>query len=425
GTGMDAPTWRGAYDRWMITPQARLNIIDLLNIVNMDNSFPEEDMWDLAGSSSTIWQMVVQGSTGFSGAFARQITLNETSAETVQTRDILDALEANAIEGGIQLQGHGATIDSGIASDIALYFNGTEYATLDDSETYSRATLTAMAADGELVLTLTGHAGTRTDVDNPQPALWGADPIEAQTRDIEIPFLSDDLTINLSGRHIQEGASILVNGRRVAGTVACQTGALANCTDDLIVVTLNEPPVDGGWHFLQIQNVEGLFSNDMLFFSEQNPMPPRTGNIISSGGSFNSGQFDRDWNTVEVTSESFSESGGQLHVAMNVGDEPWHTQISHNILVIGGQEYTMCYRARADASRIITAYTDTNLDSYTNTSGQQFQANLTTSFQNFQHTFTIAETDLRGRIAFDLAQSDDTVHFDHIGMFEGNTCGDP
>ena len=28
GTGMDAPTWRGAYDRWMILPQGRLNIID-------------------------------------------------------------------------------------------------------------------------------------------------------------------------------------------------------------------------------------------------------------------------------------------------------------------------------------------------------------------------------------------------------------
>ena len=28
GTGMDAPTWRGAYDRFLILPQGRLNIID-------------------------------------------------------------------------------------------------------------------------------------------------------------------------------------------------------------------------------------------------------------------------------------------------------------------------------------------------------------------------------------------------------------
>ena len=28
GSGMDAPTWRGAYDRFLILPQGRLNIID-------------------------------------------------------------------------------------------------------------------------------------------------------------------------------------------------------------------------------------------------------------------------------------------------------------------------------------------------------------------------------------------------------------
>ena len=52
GTGMDAPTWRGAYDRWMLLPQGRLNIIDLMQIVNMGASFPERDMWILAGASS-------------------------------------------------------------------------------------------------------------------------------------------------------------------------------------------------------------------------------------------------------------------------------------------------------------------------------------------------------------------------------------
>jgi len=29
GTGMDAPTWRGAYDRFLILPQGRVNVIDL------------------------------------------------------------------------------------------------------------------------------------------------------------------------------------------------------------------------------------------------------------------------------------------------------------------------------------------------------------------------------------------------------------
>ena len=189
--------------------------------------------------------------------------------------------------------------------------------------------------------------------------------------------------------------------------------------------SLNEAPATGGLHFLQVQNVDGLFSNDMMFFSEQAPVPVRDGNIITSGGSFNSGQFDRGWNAVETAVDRIFESGGQLHVEANLSDQPWHAQISHSIMVLGGQEYTICYRARADGNRIITAYTDSNLDSYINTSGEQFEVNLTTSFQNFQHTFTVAETDLRGRIAFDLAQSNHNVHFDHIGIFEGSSCGTP
>ncbi|MEM7364691.1 MAG: carbohydrate binding domain-containing protein, partial [Pseudomonadota bacterium] len=191
------------------------------------------------------------------------------------------------------------------------------------------------------------------------------------------------------------------------------------------VYGLSEAPETGGLHFLQVQNVDGLFSNDMMFFSEQAPVPVRDGNIITSGGSFNAGNFDRGWNAVETAIDRISESGGQLHVETRQSDQPWHAQISHSILLIGGHEYTICYRARADGNRNIATYTDTNLDSYINTSGGQFEVNLTTSFQNFQHTFTVAQTDLRGRVAFDLSQSDQNVHFDHVGVFEGTSCGTP
>ena len=81
GTGMDAPTWRGAYDRFMITPQARTNVIDLMYLAfrrdgaepqsefNERFYFEEEDIWDLGGASPEVWQMVLQTSTGFSGSF--------------------------------------------------------------------------------------------------------------------------------------------------------------------------------------------------------------------------------------------------------------------------------------------------------------------------------------------------------------------
>ena len=46
GTGMDAPTWRGAYDRWLILPQGRLNIIDFPFYARVaEGGTPEREVW--------------------------------------------------------------------------------------------------------------------------------------------------------------------------------------------------------------------------------------------------------------------------------------------------------------------------------------------------------------------------------------------
>ena len=82
---MDAPTWRGAYDRWMILPQGRLNIIDLMNIVGMPDHFPEQRIWELAGASSDVWNMVTEGSTGFSSRIGQQVVL--TAIPSTQSRE--------------------------------------------------------------------------------------------------------------------------------------------------------------------------------------------------------------------------------------------------------------------------------------------------------------------------------------------------
>jgi hypothetical protein len=78
---MDAPTWRGAYDRFLILPQGRLNIIDFDFYRNIaEKGIPEKDLWRLSWRSKPrfdpIWEMVLEGSTGYSGTFARQLTLN-------------------------------------------------------------------------------------------------------------------------------------------------------------------------------------------------------------------------------------------------------------------------------------------------------------------------------------------------------------
>ena len=92
--------------------------------------------------------------------------------------------------------------------------------------------------------------------------------------------------------------------------------------------------------------------------------------------------------------------GGTVHVAAQSSDDPWHAQISHAVMVVGGQEYTLCYNAKADGARFMTAYLDSNMDSWQNVSGGQFRANLTRSYKRFRHTFTVANTDLFGRVGF-------------------------
>ena len=290
GSGMDAPTFRGAYDRWVILPQGRVNLIDLLRLVGLGDGFAERDLWLLAGLTPSMWEMI------------------------------------------------------------------------------------------------------------------------------------------LEGRHVRDGASLFVNGRRVGGTLGCAAGTLPKCDDEMLVASLAELPQPGGAHFLQAQNSEGLFSNDLMFFSDQAPLPPRPGNLITSGGAFTPGaeQFDKHWNAVEIATNSITEVGGEVRIDMRSSAVfPWHAQISHSAKVIAGRQYTLCYDARAAGPRFITAYMDSNLDEWRNISGGQHRAHLTTARRRFNHTFTVAETNLFARIAFDLAQSPLDVQLDNIGLYEGGTCGVP
>ena len=426
GSGMDAPTFRGAHDRWMLLPQGRVNVIDLLNIAGVDNSFRELDLWTLAGFSTNIWEMVTQSSTGFSGSFARQTTLSKETAALPETVKLLASLETAAEEGAIRLKGEGVLLGADTARPLTLEFAGGTYHARAGEGRYSRAQLLADAGSGKLVMTFTGRAVANVDLDHPQPAIWESGAMHAQTRGVQIPFLSDAWTLTLKGRNVEAGASIFVNGRRAAGEVACGQGELPNCEGENLQVTLSALPQPGGVHFLQLQNPQGLFSNDMMFFSEQSPLPPRAGNLIASGGSFPIGEdpFDMHWNTVEIAANSIEAVGGAIHVDVESTAffTPWHAQISHAVMVAGGQQYTLCYDAKAEGPRFITAYMDSNLDRWQNISGGQHRAYLNRRWQRFSHTFTVAETDLFARVAFDFAQSPLDVQIDNIGVFEGSSC---
>jgi len=268
GTGMEAPTWRGAYDRWLILPQGRLNLIDFDFYQRVaERGIPEQRVWQFSWAGrkrfDPVWNMVLEGSTGFSGAFARQVTLNKESALTRPTRDILNTLELSAKEGGIMLLGEGVLIDGDKSTPVTLQFKEGKYVKKDDDhKTFTRAQLVLFASDGKFVGTFTARHGAKVGIDNPQPGIWTLGPIEAQRGHQDFPVLSpDNTTMTVSGRHIHEGAHLYVNGRRVDGTITSQQGKFFDL--DFTVKLEKLPEV--GMHLLQIQNPDGMFSNDFIF----------------------------------------------------------------------------------------------------------------------------------------------------------------
>ncbi len=265
GSGMDAPTWRGAYDRFLILPQGRLNVIDLPFYQRFaEQGIPEREMWRLSWKGKSefdpVWDMVLEGSTGYSGSFARQVTLSQETSGSDSTSDLLAALESSAAEGGIVLRAEGVFLEKEKRGRSAvLQFDGTTYATVSgEGRKYSRAELVSLASEGEFLGTFTGRHGENADFEHPQPALWTLGPIHAQRGKQEFPVLfGESKSMMISGRHLREGARVIVDGRRVDGAITLGD----NERVEIALETLPAP----GMHFLQVQNPDGLFSNDFIF----------------------------------------------------------------------------------------------------------------------------------------------------------------
>ena len=267
GTGMDAPTWRGAYDRWLILPQGRLNVIDLDFFERVaQQGTPEKSVWQFSWAGrerfNPVWDMVLEGSTGFSGAFARQITLNGKSASTELARQLLDALESGARDGSVLLQGEGAFIENAKAKIVEFQFDpkldgGIYVIRSGDRELVPRSKLISLASEGRFIGTFTGRLGKKVDYDAPQPALWTLGPIESQRGKQEFPDLYDgNQTMLLSGRHILDDAQIIVDGQLADGSIGRD--------GETLKVSLSKLP-SLGMHLLQIQNPQGLLSNEFIF----------------------------------------------------------------------------------------------------------------------------------------------------------------
>lgn len=276
GTGMDAPTWRGAYDRWLILPQGRLNIIAFDFFKTMiEQGAPERSVWQMSWAGrprfDPVWDMVLEGSTGFPGSYARQVTLNQNTSRSPTERKLLDALLEAAKQQTVDLQGSGIRIENGTVTRCNFYTDLTDgsdphssirfrIGTSENSEPVTADELIQLADEGKLVLTLTADLGVEANSQKPQPEIWTSGNIQQQRGRQVFPIATNEEPIlRLSGRYFGPDAWLIVDGLRVKGSI--EPGE-----KDEVLIQLDQLP-DPGMHFLQVQVPHGFVSNDFIFYT--------------------------------------------------------------------------------------------------------------------------------------------------------------
>jgi hypothetical protein len=268
GTGMDTPTWRGAYDRWLILPQGRLNMVefDFFRRI-IEEGAPERSVWQLSWGNrarfNPVWDMVLEGSTGFPGAFARQLTLNRETANSPVLQELATAMLESSRQGQVVLRGSGVRIESGTGVPVEIkgapqLDAGLQLTEDGRTEPIELAELMELAGRGQLVLTLTAQLGPQAVAAHPQPELWTSGNIHQQRGRQVFPIVTaEDTTLLLSGRYFKADARVFIDGRRVSAAVEIGTG-------DEVRIRLEQLP-EPGMHFLQVQVPDGFMSNDFIF----------------------------------------------------------------------------------------------------------------------------------------------------------------
>jgi YVTN family beta-propeller protein len=425
GTGMDAPTWRGAYDRWMILPQGRLNISDLLRILSIPDHFPEQDIWRIAGSSEKIWRMVLEGSTGHTGALGSQIALIPGQALLAPELARLSTLISAANAGTVALRASLLKLEAGDAQHLR-YQNGL-FTAIESGETFSNQQLLELAELGELQALITAHPPANVTALHPKPGIWPESPIARQAATLNVAELDDANRLEMRGRHIYPGARIFVDGELVDGSVNCISGELPNCVGEQIEVVLAEAPDHGGFFQLQLQNPLGKFTNDSFYFSEQVEPAAREGSVLASRGDLvDCGLPSSSWEFTEFNGSARCERSLRTIIAeidTASQQEPWRVQVFHRTPIYKDRTYTACFSARSSLDKRIYTYLDRGADVYQLLgASQKLASNVTSEWQNFSQTWTVNRTDITSRLAFDLAETPGTVELAGITLVEGDTC---
>ena len=270
GNEYSVPSFRGALDRFVTQAQGRNNLISLNGIKEIaEKGYPEEEVWKRMlgmGEHGRLWpviDMFKEQSSGYSGAFGKQVTVNrETVPGEVETK-IVEYLEWAAVEGTVVLQANGVLLsESGKTSHLHLTYDGISQKYRSPSDPlliYSTEQLLELAKQGELTVTFTGRHGE--DVISVPPAIWTKGLLHKQRGVQLFPRVNHTRKVmEISGRHILPGATLFVNGRRVGGQIR-------KLGKELVEVSLEKIPPQG-MNMLQVHNPKSYLSNELIFYSE-------------------------------------------------------------------------------------------------------------------------------------------------------------
>lgn len=267
---MNVPSFRGALDRFVTQAQGRNNIISLGGIKEVaEEGYPEEEVWKRMlnmGEHGRMWpviDMFKEQSSGFSGAFGRQVTVSSQNAVEKLAVQIVERLEWAAVEGTIVLQASGTLIkEDGRGEQLNLTYDGVDrkyLSTADAKVVYLTKELFELAKKGKFTGTFTGRHGA--DVVSAPPAIWTKGSLHKQRGAQLFPRVNQSSKVmTISGRHILPGATLFVNGRRVDGRIK-------KLGTDLIEVSLDQVPARG-MNMLQVHNPESYVSNELIFYVE-------------------------------------------------------------------------------------------------------------------------------------------------------------
>ena|GEM_PF-2235273 len=147
--------------------------------------------------------------------------------------------------------------------------------------------------------------------------------------------------------------------------------------------------------------------------------------ILSSSGTFDNG-FD---GFITTSTQPKTANGDANFTIENLapGANPWDIQMWHSVGVQSGQQYTICYKAKAANTREIEVNIDDNDPTYASVLGSPINGavdqTVSTVYQAYSHTFTASKSASNARLTFNLAQENGDVQLDDIGIFKGAACG--